>query len=71
MSIKAFDDALDFMPARKPERRTGGFLKAVSTFFSALADGRHAEAVYREQIARGAKPDEAVKYAFEMGYKGR
>ena len=69
MSIKSFDAALDFFPAAATGRP--GPLRAVTTFFSAIADGLAAEADYRRHLARGLGHSEAAARAFDQNFKNR
>lgn len=62
MSIKTFDSALDFVPAKEP--RKGGFLKAFLATFGAIREGIELAGEYKELTNRGMASDAAARKVF-------
>ena len=62
MSIKTFDSALDFMPA-KPAR--GGIWAAISKSFQAIREGIALAGEYKELTNRGMASDVAARKVFD------
>lgn len=68
MSIKTFDDALDFLP----EQRTGGFKRmtgAIAKFVKGIDQGLSAQAHYNRLTARGMAPAEAARKVLDQDLK--
>lgn len=63
MSIKTFDSALDFLPARKP--RTGGVLRMIGETFLAIREGIDLAGEYKELTNRGMASDVAARKVFD------
>ena len=63
MSTKAFDSALDFVPA-KPARN--GALYAIFDTFSAIREGIQLAGEYKDLTDRGVLPSEAARKVFNQ-----
>lgn len=63
MSVKTFDSALDFVPARKPSQR--GFLATIVEAFKAVREGIDAAGEYNELTSRGVASDVAARRVFD------
>lgn len=63
MNVKAFDSALDFVPAKAV--RSHGVVHAVVQWFSSIREGIVLAGEYKELTARGMPSDEAARKVFE------
>ena len=72
MTIKTFDEALDFYPSPRAARtvisRFGGMLQ---TYWSAMRDGIAAARAYHEMTARGVPHETAVQQVFSEHFDAR
>jgi hypothetical protein len=69
MTIKTFDEALDFYPSsRAALSRFGGVLQ---TYWSAMRHGLAAARAYHEMTARGVPHETAVQQVFSEHFDAR
>ena len=71
MSIKTFDDAMDFLPER--QNRTGGFRRMIGVIgkiAKGIDQGLTAQAHYNRLTARGMAPAEAARTVLDQDLKG-
>ena len=65
MNVKAFDSALDFVPAPDKARKGGLWNNLVSSLES-ISEGIQLASDYKTLTARGVAPDVAVRKVFEQ-----
>ena len=63
MSTKAFDSALDFVPAAKPGK--GGLWSKLVSSLESIREGIRLAGDYKTLTSRGVAPDIAVRQLFE------
>ena len=63
MSIKTFDSALDFMPAKRV--RPSGFWAVMADSFSAIREGIEIAGEYKALTSRGVASDVAARKVFD------
>lgn len=63
MNVKAFDSALDFVPAKSARDATG--FAAVGEWFKSIREGIVLAGEYKELTARGMPSDQAARKVFE------
>lgn len=67
MSTKAFNSALDFLPAAKPSKGGPGVFGLLKTILEAFEEGRTAQVEYRKLIARGMTHEQAARKVILRG----
>ena len=65
MNVKAFDSALDFVPANESSGKNGIWGMIVASF-DAISEGIRLASDYKTLTARGVAPDIAVRAVFEQ-----
>lgn len=65
MSIKTFDSALDFVPAKSATHKSGIWSATVDTF-KAIHEGMTLANEYKELTSRGMAPDAAARQVFNQ-----
>ncbi len=68
MSIKSFDDALDFYPANSRGSALSRFARALRVYWNALGDGLAAARAYNDLMRRGVPHDVAVRQIFDAHF---
>ena len=62
MSTKAYDSALDFVPAKQARH---GAMHAIFDTFSAIREGIELAGEYKDLTGRGMLPSDAARKVFE------
>jgi hypothetical protein len=71
MTIKTFDDALDFYPAPAHRRALSRFGGTLRTYWNAMRHGLAAARAYHEMTARGVPHETAVQHVFSDHFDAR
>ena len=62
MNVKAFDSALDFVPAKAAK---GGMWSVVGSWFTSIREGIRLASDYKLLTSHGVAPDVAVRRVFD------
>lgn len=71
MTIKTFDEALNFYPAPAHQSALSRFGGALQTYWSAMRQGLAAARAYHEMTARGVPHETAVQQVFSDHFDAR